>query len=360
MRRGKKGINWVKNLSEYAKCLNNEKREELGWRSPFEVYYGRKSNELLKCGIPKDTTDDVPYLKLKSPSENQIRKHLKQVKNSRKKARACTEKINKRTMQYHKKKHQCSQYEKGEKVFVNYGKKGNKGYKARHVLLGRVIKRVDNGNRYYVKITNPTTEKVEQRWYSVEDFFSITMKGKKRKCTRKNFLFRYPAKTVSTRWQIKDMSYHMIHQVMGIANFMQLPAPYLHLASIVQLLLWGVTLCVTCHKTKMTRMVGLLNFSWVCRWVSTSTEKRWNLWWPFYIKSCCQCFQCSIYCGFHNWRKCSCPHITFDWTTNRKNNTWASCWRQRWPLCNSPRRKYSFRCWKWGGIVYIQSFNNYC
>ena len=50
------GVSWSKNLQKYAKCLNNEKREELGWTSAFEVYFGRKSNELLQCGksIEKD------------------------------------------------------------------------------------------------------------------------------------------------------------------------------------------------------------------------------------------------------------------------------------------------------------------
>ena len=33
------------------KALNNEKREELAWKSPLEIYFGRKSNELLKCGL---------------------------------------------------------------------------------------------------------------------------------------------------------------------------------------------------------------------------------------------------------------------------------------------------------------------
>ena len=35
------------------KCLNNEKREALGWQSPFEVYFGRKSKELVRCVMPK-------------------------------------------------------------------------------------------------------------------------------------------------------------------------------------------------------------------------------------------------------------------------------------------------------------------
>ena len=34
------GTNWVKNLPDYMKYLNNKKREELGWQSHSEVYFG--------------------------------------------------------------------------------------------------------------------------------------------------------------------------------------------------------------------------------------------------------------------------------------------------------------------------------
>ena len=43
--------NWVKDLPNYMKCLNNEKREELGWQSLFQVYFGRKSTEFVRCGF---------------------------------------------------------------------------------------------------------------------------------------------------------------------------------------------------------------------------------------------------------------------------------------------------------------------
>ena len=42
----KTGVNWVKCLPKYMKCLNQEKREELGWQSTFKIYFGRKANEL--------------------------------------------------------------------------------------------------------------------------------------------------------------------------------------------------------------------------------------------------------------------------------------------------------------------------
>lgn len=38
---------WSKNLQNYAKCLNNEKVDELGWKPAFQVYFRRKSNKLL-------------------------------------------------------------------------------------------------------------------------------------------------------------------------------------------------------------------------------------------------------------------------------------------------------------------------
>ena len=38
----KHGLGREKQLWEYTKCLNNEKREELGWKSPFEIYFERK------------------------------------------------------------------------------------------------------------------------------------------------------------------------------------------------------------------------------------------------------------------------------------------------------------------------------
>ena len=36
---GKKGVNWVANPCAYNRILNDESKEELGWRSPFEIYF---------------------------------------------------------------------------------------------------------------------------------------------------------------------------------------------------------------------------------------------------------------------------------------------------------------------------------
>ena len=53
------------------KCLNNEKKGELGWKSPFQIYYGRKSNESLNDG--KSVT--ISTLTLLAP--NYLHMHVK-------------------------------------------------------------------------------------------------------------------------------------------------------------------------------------------------------------------------------------------------------------------------------------------
>ena len=46
MKQKKTGVNWVNCLPKYMKCLNQEEGEDLGWKSGFEIYFGRKVNEL--------------------------------------------------------------------------------------------------------------------------------------------------------------------------------------------------------------------------------------------------------------------------------------------------------------------------
>jgi len=41
---GKAGVNWIKSLPHYARSLNQDPKEELFWKTPFEIYYGRKPN----------------------------------------------------------------------------------------------------------------------------------------------------------------------------------------------------------------------------------------------------------------------------------------------------------------------------
>ena len=100
MKQGRKGVNWVKNLFEYSKCLNNDKCEELGWRSAFEVYYGRKSNELVKCGVPVNREQEFNVKKVIQPSENLIHERQNRVDEEREKTRNTNKKVCDRTVEY--------------------------------------------------------------------------------------------------------------------------------------------------------------------------------------------------------------------------------------------------------------------
>ena len=40
----KTGVYWVRHLPIYTAILNDDHKRELGWKTPFEVYFGRKKN----------------------------------------------------------------------------------------------------------------------------------------------------------------------------------------------------------------------------------------------------------------------------------------------------------------------------
>ena len=100
MTQKKNGVNWVKNLEKYAKCLNNEKREALGWRSAFEVYFGRKPNKLLKCSFPVSKQNEPKYQPVLKPSEKLIVDKVHKVKTTRKVVKNRNKDIADRTVHY--------------------------------------------------------------------------------------------------------------------------------------------------------------------------------------------------------------------------------------------------------------------
>ena len=58
-----KGVNWVKNLLPYATNLNKGEREQLGWKSPFEICYGRKSGNSLNEQTKKLINNETQVIK---------------------------------------------------------------------------------------------------------------------------------------------------------------------------------------------------------------------------------------------------------------------------------------------------------
>ena len=154
VKQGRKGVNWVKNLLEYPKCLNNDKCEELGWKSDFEVYYRRESNELVKCGLPVNRGKEFNVQKLMQLSENLIYERQKRVYEEREKAKNAYKKVCDRTVEYYQKRRQCSKYKKGEELFIRYRKKNRKKAPKQRFILGEVIKVGKNKDMYKIKFTS--------------------------------------------------------------------------------------------------------------------------------------------------------------------------------------------------------------
>jgi len=129
------GVNWVKNLPTHCRIFNEEKKEELGWLSPFEVYYGRKSNVVVEAALEDYDIDGCPG-SLNSPSRKDISKHKTGIKNIRERDKSYTRKLEKRMMDRHKRLSPAStQYKVGEEVLIRLKpRKGKIPPKRRHVL----------------------------------------------------------------------------------------------------------------------------------------------------------------------------------------------------------------------------------
>lgn len=55
----KRGVNWVSHLPKHAQVLNEDPKKQLGWMTPFHVYYGRKSNNILLAQSIRPSPDIV-------------------------------------------------------------------------------------------------------------------------------------------------------------------------------------------------------------------------------------------------------------------------------------------------------------
>ena len=104
------------------KCLNNKKREELGWHSAFEIYFWKKSNELVRYGLAKNR-GSPEVRKVLKPTKSDFNIFKKLNSKTRKHALDSNEKVAKRTVEDLRKRKKCSAYEINQKVMVRYGKK---------------------------------------------------------------------------------------------------------------------------------------------------------------------------------------------------------------------------------------------
>ena len=88
----KSGVNWAKQLKEYQKLQNEESMEALANKSPFVVFYGRKSNAVLNHIPGGRCVRERTFAKVQSPKSTdyaQNKKKLDAIRSRAKKSKQC-------------------------------------------------------------------------------------------------------------------------------------------------------------------------------------------------------------------------------------------------------------------------------
>ena len=77
------GVNWFKNIPNYMRALSGLAREELGQRSPFEIYYGRISNFVSRLDLEHNSLIYQEDINFSFPEDLTIQKLLDHTKKFR-------------------------------------------------------------------------------------------------------------------------------------------------------------------------------------------------------------------------------------------------------------------------------------
>ena len=159
---------------KHTKCLNNERRKELGWRSAFEKYYGRKSNELLQCGksIEKDRKPIFQlclHLSSEIISDNE-RKTLRAIEALKKR----NKEVSNRTVKYFRQRNKCLKYLARETIILKSGKKGKRVSKKYYVVLGKITKIGKHGDDCKVIFKNSETKAETTEWFLLNIWLILT------------------------------------------------------------------------------------------------------------------------------------------------------------------------------------------
>ena len=179
----KSGVNWAKQLKEYQKLQNEESMEALGNRSPFEVFYGRKSNAVLNHLPGGRCVRERSSAKLQSPKSADYAQNKKKLDMIRSRAKKASNVWDKRYINRRMKNNPPSTYELGENVLIRYpfSRTSKAAPKRRFVTTAKVLKRNLKNYRYKVSYRHPETGDKNTSWISVEDITSETVEKENRK-----------------------------------------------------------------------------------------------------------------------------------------------------------------------------------
>ena len=181
VQKGNEGVNWAEQIPSYCEILNNDVKEELGYRSPFDVYYGRHNNA-VKEGLQGCMANDVRQERhvrcVQLPSQGDINRLEAHRLDMRRLVRQANKRCSDRMIARWKKTNPPSVYAQKEKVLVRL--KDRKHAKRHFCVDGEIVQRNLNLARYKVRFTSPVTQLTEQKWISVSEITSTTHYREKR------------------------------------------------------------------------------------------------------------------------------------------------------------------------------------
>ena len=172
---GQDGVNWAKQIPLYQRILNNDPKEVIAHKTPFEIYFARKCNNLRESGLEEECLPSPGKIR---PTENDRKLRSRQASKVRKQAQKATKRCDKRAQRTQLRLNPPSVYSVGETVYLRLrGRSFNK----RHITEARVEERNIQLHTYKVSYTSPLTGKKEKKWVPVDDVTSLTLQREKQK-----------------------------------------------------------------------------------------------------------------------------------------------------------------------------------
>ena len=158
------------------KCSNQEKREELGWQSAFEIQFGRKANELKNEGKNHDKT--IHLAKTVGPSTEDFRNQKHNTNQWRKKAREADLRMTERMMEKDFLRNVYKIYKSGDKVFLRVDSKRYRSLTKYSVLNGIILKRYKDNVTCKVQLQMSGSKQISEHKFRIEDIADHPVKEK--------------------------------------------------------------------------------------------------------------------------------------------------------------------------------------
>ena len=171
---GQDGVKRAKHLPRYPRILNNDPKEVIAYKTPFEIYFALNCNAFRERRFQDEI---LPSAGRARPTKNDRYRRSRQALKLRNRAKKAMRRCDKRMQRTQLHLNPPSVYSCGEKVYIRLrGKPSNK----RHVTEGRIEKRKIKLHTYKVSYTSPLSGKEERKRVSVNDITSLTLERENR------------------------------------------------------------------------------------------------------------------------------------------------------------------------------------